>query len=747
MVASALATQSRPPGMATSNFAVWAPLRDCEAASGCGTSYDALVMNFLGRSFDSRSVLLASSSRSRRGRGWLVLAAVLSTRCRPTVAPQPTVAPPSANRAGAVATADAAVDAASAMVAAVVRRAPAQFPAPMVEPTVSTPRVARATPTARGNIVELLAIDRDRAVAFFFVGPPTAQSYVALVRRDGAIDWTQPLRGSLARSDRGAAIVRVGETVMVLTSTFGDRGEQYTLHGLSLADGASRFSQRVGDGGEPSITTAGDSLFVAIHEFGRGARPGRSKLTAANATGLRWTVGIDECPTPGYELVAVRDKLVFRTAGASDDAIVWRAVAQSDGRPAGQFAATPFACTDGTRWLVRTPTGLSEVDVDTMSARAVLADPVESATTRWTVEDCSFSGATPVVLLSRGRRRGLAAIDLTRRTVNAVVDLGNGSVGQSGFDPLPLQLSAPIALQTLSDDGEGELLVVDLAANKLGRYRSTVAMTGIGVAQHRTTPVIHSRRTVALIGRASGEPESIAVIDENDQFESNQVADDSLWLAPRGPHVLGQRAPRVVALRETTDAAMRDAVLAEIRVPTNGPGPGNRPCPDPMAVSRGDGAGVSATPLAPVRPGRLPSWDLPVLLETARSFACVDANAQARLVAWFIEQDERPLRNDNALIFIEQTSPPRFALVSLYRHATNREWNIASGPHSRAQPVAIFDRRPTRAEIENFLQQNNWSFRPSFGRILAGNVVDADWQSATGERPWRSFEPNIEQRD
>lgn len=163
---------------------------------------------------------------------------------------------------------------------------------------------------------------------------------------------------------------------------------------------------------------------------------------------------------------------------------------------------------------------------------------------------------------------------------------------------------------------------------------------------------------------------------------------------------------------------------------------------------RGDGLGTSE-PLGSVAKTQLPAWDLEILAETARDLACAPAEAPARLLAWYVMEDDRPLRNDNALLLVEDTTsrPPRFTLVQVYRHAKNHEWNTIGSFHDRREPVQTFAHRPIRAEIDAFLAQSGWDFADAWGRVIAGNVIDAEWLAATGEPPWRAYAAGIERAD
>jgi hypothetical protein len=170
-------------------------------------------------------------------------------------------------------------------------------------------------------------------------------------------------------------------------------------------------------------------------------------------------------------------------------------------------------------------------------------------------------------------------------------------------------------------------------------------------------------------------------------------------------------------------------------------------CPDPMAMSRGDGIGKSDGP-AP-KPSIVPAWDLDALRDYACAYACAPAGATAHLLAWYTDEDDRPLRNDHALFVVERPAgdaSPTWTVLVMYRHSWNKWWNISNSLHGRARPIATFDRRPTAAQIDAFLDRNGWSFTGSGGfTITAGNVIDELWPIATGSPAPRHFPAGIEQ--
>jgi hypothetical protein len=383
-----------------------------------------------------------------------------------------------------------------------------------------------------------------------------------------------------------------------------------------------------------------------------------------------------------------------------------------------------------------------------VTTRVVLAPPtLPGADGTWVIEDCTLSDDVPVVLVARGHRKALVALDPQTLGIKGHVEIGATSVGMNGFDPLPARARGVLALRTLAGESD-ELLIADPSAGKVvGRWRSKAEFGSLaGALPWSGGLVLTTESTIAVIDGDTGALAGRAVIKEAG-IGDGQIAGDLLWLQPESPMLLGVRAPLVVELAKPASDEIRDAVFADVE---SAEARGNKraPCPDPTAVVRGDGIAVDPNP-APVAVSRLPAWDLEVLRETARILACAPATAATRLMAWYVMEDDRPLRNDNALLLVEDAAaaPPRFSLVTVYRHATNHEWNTVGSFHDRREPVRTFDHRPTRKEVDAFIEQSGWTFVDTWGDVIAGNVVDEEWRAATGKAPWRSFRPAVERPD
>lgn len=638
----------------------------------------------------------------------------------------------------------------TAVAPAPVRVAPATLPAHLAEPPAPTAALPDGTPTVEGRIDQLLALDDGAIVRFLVPGLDHAKLWwLARMRPDGSLVWVRPLSGTVAENEDREPIVRTGDTVSIATFEIVGDDPRVTLHGLALADGAPRFTSELGPGFITNTVADERARYdTRVHYKMTGGVV--AELTATTAAGVAWRAAIGSPIPVGHDPTPVRDVVAVRTEDRGLRETRWLVFDAATGDRRGELLAEPQSCSDGQRWFVRGKDALLEVDTTTVTARPVFSPPVlPGANGPWVLEDCSFAGGAPVVLVARGQRKALVALDPTSLAIAGHIELGATSVGLNGFDPLPTRNHRAMVLRTLSGEAE-ELVIADPAAGRLvARWRSRAQYGGFSLsAWWAGGALLTIGDTIATIPGDTGELQGRARLPEP-RVEPGQIFGDTLWLPPREPLLLGRRAPYVVSLTAPVADDMRDAVLADaITAEAATAGAKAPPCPDPRAVVRGDGIGGDPHPPA-LAPSRLPAWDLEILDETARALACAPASAPTRLLAWYVIEDDRPLRNDNALLLVENTTvdPPRFSLVSVYRHATNHEWNTIGSFHDRREPVRTLDHRPTRAELDAFIEQSGWSFVDSWGKIIAGNVIDEHWRAATGEAPWHGFPRGVEQPD
>lgn len=634
-----------------------------------------------------------------------------------------------------------------------VRVPPATLPAPLPEPPAPAGSLPPGTPSAEGGVRIVLALDDQRALVQFYIPgfDHAKNTWLALMRRDGSIAWVQPFPYPLAASSSARENVALaGEVVSMVTEELSGDELRLTLRALSVVDGAPRFTAELGSGFLGSTASDGSLRFDTIVPTSFD----QAELRASSGEGVVWRATIGAPLPVGHDPTIVGDVIAVRSEERRSRVTRWTVFDRRSGEKRGELLAEPQSCSDGRRWFLHMGEDLVEVDPKTLTTRKVLAAPtLAGASGPWVIEDCTIAGDAPVALVARGSRRALVALDPATLAIAGHVELGALSVGRDGFDPLPARASRVVILPGLSGETY-ELLAADPRAGKLvgrwhskdpfGGFHSLIAWAGGGA--------LTTQNTVSVVDGDSGELRGQAVLGDLGDLGGlgpEQLAGDTLWLPPGSPFALGRRAPRVVSLAAAVPDEVRDAVLLDVVSAEEAAKTAKRPpCPDPRAVVRGDGVGVDPQ-LGPVARGRLPAWDREILEETARGLVCAPGTAAVRLMAWYVMEDSRPLRNDNALMLVEDATaePPRFSLVSVYRHATNHEWNTIGSFHDRREPVRTFDHRPTRAEVDAFMDQAEWTFADGWGRVIAGNVVDEEWRAATGEAPWRGFAAEIERPD
>jgi hypothetical protein len=178
-------------------------------------------------------------------------------------------------------------------------------------------------------------------------------------------------------------------------------------------------------------------------------------------------------------------------------------------------------------------------------------------------------------------------------------------------------------------------------------------------------------------------------------------------------------------------------------------------CPRPMEYVRGDGIS-DARALGPIVTGApLPDWNVDELFAFGCAYACATPGAEAHLLMWSIIEDSRPLRNHNAFMLVhDEAKDEPWSLVQMYRHATNRWWNIEVSFHSPARAILRFTDRPTADDVRAMLELNEWQWVdetynngerevPGFA-VKAGNVLDQVWLTALGAPPVAQFPTAVE---
>lgn len=146
----------------------------------------------------------------------------------------------------------------------------------------------------------------------------------------------------------------------------------------------------------------------------------------------------------------------------------------------------------------------------------------------------------------------------------------------------------------------------------------------------------------------------------------------------------------------------------------------------------------------------LPPWDVPAMVgELARAADVVpDRLAAFEVLAWRIEEDERPLRVEQVFLWL-QVAPrwprrsPTCILLDGFRHpGRDNRWHLSFAGHADWPPPIrrYARRRPTRADARTVgLSQWCWAEHlraPDFRfRFLAGELREQAWHRAFGPAP------------
>jgi len=111
-------------------------------------------------------------------------------------------------------------------------------------------------------------------------------------------------------------------------------------------------------------------------------------------------------------------------------------------------------------------------------------------------------------------------------------------------------------------------------------------------------------------------------------------------------------------------------------------------------------------------------------------------------MAWQIQEDARGLHLEYALVGLEYDDPSRshaWCLALLIRTGSRDEWRVYRGGSHSPNRLRILRHRPTNADVHKLLDSGHgWSFIGEHGFwIAAGDIMDAEWQTVTGEAPSR----------
>jgi hypothetical protein len=161
-------------------------------------------------------------------------------------------------------------------------------------------------------------------------------------------------------------------------------------------------------------------------------------------------------------------------------------------------------------------------------------------------------------------------------------------------------------------------------------------------------------------------------------------------------------------------------------------------CPQPQMITPtiGRGPDAGASPVA------LSNCDLGADWKPAEMAAASSNSAdEVRVLAWQIDEDDRPLTVHSALLWVKLKGSG-YMLVHVYRHPrSDNAWHEATvfdvpyeGAHTYAAP-------PTRAELDEFSQATWWWFKPldEGFKLLDARVCGDAWEASFGEPSWRAY--------
>jgi hypothetical protein len=153
-----------------------------------------------------------------------------------------------------------------------------------------------------------------------------------------------------------------------------------------------------------------------------------------------------------------------------------------------------------------------------------------------------------------------------------------------------------------------------------------------------------------------------------------------------------------------------------------------------------------------------PEWVVPN--ELPRNWKMADIAAAAYparggrvyVLAWQIQQDDRPLRVESCLVVKVSGDGKKYTLTHLYRHPDDKEpkWKLsmlhAIGEAGHAGRLYLhsmtFDGRPGNKELYAALKSLDvfWQWEPGSGcQFIGCGVCEASWQAITKEKPTRFF--------
>lgn len=633
------------------------------------------------------------------------------------------------------------------------------LPPPDAPPPPPTRPPPRGTSDALGAIRQILAIDGERAIVVFTREgrADTPPPILAAMRADGTIDWSVEIRGQPLTGRTSTGIELVGDAVSIaigLPGTLHDRIDRIEFYGLADGKRRATVNAEVESYARETIVDRGLRIDTFLASF-----YGDNEIVATDADGVVWRKPLHGWPHA--EIVALPEHVAVRLTveGEHTNTDEWHVF---DRRRGTRVAVVPGydSCSDAGHWFVRQDHRLSAVDLRTFSTRPALDStgfptrdvpglgPVSGGDT-WMLRDCTIVEGRPLVFAQLGMIEALVGVEPSGDW--RIQPLGIRRVREGEVDPLPDRLHPSMALAGLDESDAYDLILADL--RKAERTGSNAPETRIGIQglmdfddDELRGYVVATRDVLGVIDGSTGAVIGHHIRRDTMALHRTQRAGRHLWLPPAPGMRLGRAAPTILDLRAPPQAAaVRGALAADL-------GEDRRGTPALTCVSM-DTVGYdgieAAHGLGPVTPSREPPWDAAHMTQAARRFACASPSSTVTLLAWAIVQDARPLRNHYALMMVEDIvdGRPLYTVVSMVRHATNRDWGIQVSFHDPSSPLRRFIRRPTTADLDAFIDQSDFAMVDPFGPLLAGNVLDAHWRAVTGEAALRRFPAAVEQID
>ena len=167
--------------------------------------------------------------------------------------------------------------------------------------------------------------------------------------------------------------------------------------------------------------------------------------------------------------------------------------------------------------------------------------------------------------------------------------------------------------------------------------------------------------------------------------------------------------------------------------------------------------GVSAVfPAEQPDPNDLPkSWDIAEIQKATPPYG---ADGQVYVLAWKVEEDDRPLKVERCLVLRvldKDDGYGRWCLASLYRHPDDKtpEWRLSmihvlgekgtkTYPGMWIHHSKRFKEKPGNKELYATLplEDIRWSFDPDKDwKLVNSGVCEKNWETAIGEKPTKFF--------